>query len=162
MKTCGIDLGLIVAPMSLLWGLCRYCSGTWTLWVSRLGSSSSSGRKPPWRTKTAAKSLSPTFTSCSDPKGPTYRNLEYTWTPKVCRIMAFWALFGGFGLLSYILLGFRYTTPQTLITMPNTEAIGAPSLDILNLGKGSRNLLGRDLDLILGGTPELALGSQRS
>ena len=30
-----------------------------------------------------------------------------TWTPKVYKMMAFWALFGGFGLVSYILLGSR-------------------------------------------------------
>ena len=30
-----------------------------------------------------------------------------TWTPKVCKIMAFWATFRGLGLLFYILLGFR-------------------------------------------------------
>ena len=32
-----------------------------------------------------------------------------TWTPKVCRIMAFMAIMRGLGLLFYILLGFRYT-----------------------------------------------------
>ena len=31
--------------------------------------------------------------------------VEATWTPKVCRIMAFWAIFRGIGPLSYILLG---------------------------------------------------------
>ena len=31
-----------------------------------------------------------------------------TLTPKVCRIMAFWAIFRSFGLLFYLLLGFRY------------------------------------------------------
>ena len=30
-----------------------------------------------------------------------------TWTPKVCKIMAFTATFKGLGLLFYILLGFR-------------------------------------------------------
>ena len=30
-----------------------------------------------------------------------------TWTPKVCNIMAFGAMFGGFGLFFYILLGSR-------------------------------------------------------
>ena len=30
-----------------------------------------------------------------------------TWTPKVCRIIAFLAAFGDLGLLFYILLGFR-------------------------------------------------------
>ena len=30
-----------------------------------------------------------------------------TWTPKVCKIMAFMAMFKGLGLLLYILLGFR-------------------------------------------------------
>ena len=39
------------------------------------------------------------------------RNLDVhiTWTPKVCRIIAFWVVFGCLGLLFYILLGFRYT-----------------------------------------------------
>ena len=44
-----------------------------------------------------------------------------TWTPKVCRIMAFMAIIRGLGLLFYILLGFRYRyqrgddqTPQGL------------------------------------------------
>ena len=31
-----------------------------------------------------------------------------TWTPKVCNIVAFWAVFGGFWLLFYILLESRY------------------------------------------------------
>ena len=31
-----------------------------------------------------------------------------TWTPKVCKIMAFMAVIGGLGPLFYILLGFRY------------------------------------------------------
>ena len=30
-----------------------------------------------------------------------------TWTPKVCRTMAFWAILMGLGLLFYIPLGFR-------------------------------------------------------
>ena len=30
-----------------------------------------------------------------------------TWTPKVCRIIAFWAIFRGFGPLFYLLWGFR-------------------------------------------------------
>ena len=34
-----------------------------------------------------------------------------TWTPKVCRIKAFCAIVGGFGLLFYIVLGSRYTYP---------------------------------------------------
>ena len=35
-------------------------------------------------------------------------NMGTTWTPKVCRIMAFRAVIMGLGLLFYILLGFRY------------------------------------------------------
>ena len=31
----------------------------------------------------------------------------FTWTPKVCRRMAFWAIFKGFGPLFYLLWGFR-------------------------------------------------------
>ena len=31
----------------------------------------------------------------------------HTWTPKVCKIMAFMAIILGLGLLFYILLGFR-------------------------------------------------------
>ena len=34
--------------------------------------------------------------------------LDPTWTPKVCKIMAFMAIIWGLGLLFYILLGFRY------------------------------------------------------
>ena len=30
-----------------------------------------------------------------------------TWTPKVCRILAFWAIFRGFGPLFYLPWGFR-------------------------------------------------------
>ena len=30
---------------------------------------------------------------------------RFTWTPKVCRIMAFMAVFNGFGLLFYLLVG---------------------------------------------------------
>ena len=33
--------------------------------------------------------------------------VRITCTPKVCRIMAFWAAFGGVGLLFYLLLGSR-------------------------------------------------------
>ena len=33
--------------------------------------------------------------------------LGLSWTPKVCRIMAFWAIFRGFGPLFYLLWGFR-------------------------------------------------------
>ena len=33
--------------------------------------------------------------------------LSPTWTPKVCKLMAFWAIIKGLGLLFYILLGFR-------------------------------------------------------
>ena len=36
-----------------------------------------------------------------------------TWTPKVCKIMAFEAVFGGFWLLFYILLGSRYDLEWT-------------------------------------------------
>ena len=40
-----------------------------------------------------------------------YRNVSVcttpTWTPKVCKIMAFMAIIMGLGLLFYILLGFR-------------------------------------------------------
>ena len=32
----------------------------------------------------------------------------YTYTPKVCRIIAFWATFKCFGQLFYLLLGSRY------------------------------------------------------
>ena len=35
-------------------------------------------------------------------------NLNPTWTPKVCKIMAFKAIIKGLGLLFYILLGFGY------------------------------------------------------
>ena len=36
-------------------------------------------------------------------------DLRPTWTLKVCRIIAFMAIFVGLGLLFYIPLGFRYT-----------------------------------------------------
>ena len=35
--------------------------------------------------------------------------MSYTWTPKVCKIMAFMAIIMGLGLLFYILLGSRYS-----------------------------------------------------
>ena len=35
--------------------------------------------------------------------------VNHTWTPKVCRIIAFMAIIGGLRLSFYILLGFRYT-----------------------------------------------------
>ena len=34
--------------------------------------------------------------------------MRTTWTPKVCKIMAFMAIIMGLGPLFYILLGFRY------------------------------------------------------
>ena len=36
-----------------------------------------------------------------------------TWTPKVCKIMAFMAIIRGLGLFFYILLGFRYCLNPT-------------------------------------------------
>ena len=39
-----------------------------------------------------------------------------TWTPKVCRIMAFMAVLTGLGPLFYILLGFRYIGPYTPVS----------------------------------------------
>ena len=33
--------------------------------------------------------------------------VQVTWTPKICKIMAFMAMIRGSGLLFYILLGFR-------------------------------------------------------
>ena len=33
--------------------------------------------------------------------------IRFTWTPKVCKIMAFRAVIMGLGLLFYVLLGFR-------------------------------------------------------
>ena len=35
------------------------------------------------------------------------KRVVLTWAPKVCRIMAFWAVIMGLGLLFYILLGLR-------------------------------------------------------
>ena len=42
------------------------------------------------------------------------KGLGFTWTPKVCRIMAFWAIFRGFRPLFYLLwgLGFRSSLRQ--------------------------------------------------
>ena len=40
-----------------------------------------------------------------------------TYTPKVCRIMAFWAIFRGFGPLFYLLLGSRYRFPLVFHTV---------------------------------------------
>ena len=34
---------------------------------------------------------------------------SHSWTPKVCRIMAFWAIFRGFGPLFYLVLGVKVT-----------------------------------------------------
>ena len=38
-------------------------------------------------------------------------DMRSTWTPKVCKIMAFMAIFRCLGLLFYILWGFRYKLP---------------------------------------------------
>ena len=38
---------------------------------------------------------------------PVHKTLNPTWTLKVCKIMAFMAIFGCLGLSFYILLGFR-------------------------------------------------------
>ena len=37
---------------------------------------------------------------------PVDTGLGFTWTPKVCKIMAFMAILMGLGLVFYILLGF--------------------------------------------------------
>ena len=49
------------------------------------------------------------FGECAEGSlGPLARAHETpTWTPKVCKIMAFWAIIKGLGLLFYILLGSR-------------------------------------------------------
>ena len=39
--------------------------------------------------------------------GPAFTASRLTWTPKVCKIMAFMAIIRALGLLFYILLGFR-------------------------------------------------------
>ena len=50
------------------------------------------------------------------PKGPIlcWDPMISTWTPKVCKIMAFMAIIMGLGLTFYILLGFRETLNSTL------------------------------------------------
>ena len=49
--------------------------------------------------------------SAADTKAEALHDLSLlfnpTWTPKVCKIMAFMAVILGLGLLFYILLGFR-------------------------------------------------------
>ena len=41
--------------------------------------------------------------------GPVKEDMDTgTWTPRVCKIMAFWAVFNAYGLLFYILWGSRY------------------------------------------------------
>ena len=45
--------------------------------------------------------------SIIDRSKPVLQTLLTTWTPKVCKIMAFMAIIRGLGLLVYILLGFR-------------------------------------------------------
>ena len=42
-----------------------------------------------------------------------------TWTPKVCKIMAFMAIILGLGLLFYILSGFRYGIKRTFRQIEN-------------------------------------------
>ena len=57
-----------------------------------------------------------------------------TWTPKVCKIMAFMAIIMGLGLLFYILLGFRYPScnyPRDLYVL--TSGFGATSKRVLFL-----------------------------
>ena len=46
-----------------------------------------------------------------------FEYIPYTWTPKVCKIMALMAVFMGLGLVFYILLGFRYYLPYHTITV---------------------------------------------
>ena len=45
-----------------------------------------------------------------------------TWTPKVCKIMAFMAVIMGLGLLFYILLGFRHALVEGLCEEGGVES----------------------------------------
>ena len=44
-----------------------------------------------------------------------------TGTPKVCKMMPIWALFGGFGPSFYVLLGSRYSERQSMETCRNLD-----------------------------------------
>ena len=58
-----------------------------------------------------------------------------TWTPKVCKIMAFWAIIRGLGLLFYILLGFRYSVlPGVVLFLLTTPFIQNPPRSLLASG----------------------------
>ena len=43
--------------------------------------------------------------------------LSLAWTPKVCKIMAFWAVFSGFGPLFYILWGSRWIVILVMVSI---------------------------------------------
>ena len=47
-----------------------------------------------------------------------------TWTPKVCIIMAFWAIFNGFGPLFCILGGSRYNPSMTWPSLRGLKICG--------------------------------------
>ena len=54
----------------------------------------------------------------------------FTWTPKVCKVMAFMAIIRGLGLLFYILLGFRYSI-SIIVDLAELRQGKAKSLNIL-------------------------------
>ena len=58
--------------------------------------------------------------------------LEFTWTPKVCRMTDFWAVFRGLGPLFYILLGFRYFQPIDTLDLKTEKSLTSihPFLDV--------------------------------
>ena len=45
-----------------------------------------------------------------------YLGLHSTWTPKVCRIIAFWAILRGLRQLRYLLLGFSSGSNSAMST----------------------------------------------
>ena len=53
------------------------------------------------------------------------REIESTKTPTVCRRIAFWAGFGCFGLLFFILLGFRYNRERERLDL-GSEVLPGP------------------------------------
>ena len=53
-----------------------------------------------------------------------------TWTPKVCKIMAFMIVIMGLGLLFYILLGFRYCFFR-VYSSANSKVPNYPAIAIL-------------------------------
>ena len=77
---------------------------------------------------------------------PQESSFEGTWTPKVCKMMAFLAIFGGFGLLFSIPLGSRYLVSSRAsapwVSPPKTGAVRARQLVEPPPGRGALKCFG--------------------